>query len=156
MSQALEILVAEDDESDVLLLKRAFRDAAVERRLTFVPDGQAAIEFLEQRGQSEPDRMPALVLLDLKMPRRTGMEVLKWMRGREGLRCVPAFIFSSSSRRDEVEQAYSSGANGYIVKPASTVDRIQVVRFVDSWLAVNQLPLAVTEGLQAARRVTLS
>src|SRR4051812_48987570 len=109
MSDRTEILLAEDDETDVLLLQRAFQDAGVNRPLCVAHDGKAAEEFLTARQREERDRLPCLVILDMKMPRRNGLEVLEWIRANPALRCLPVFIFSSSSRRDDVERAYASG-----------------------------------------------
>jgi CheY-like chemotaxis protein len=151
MTERTEILLAEDDETDVMLLQRAFRDAGVNHPLQVAHDGQAAQEFLAARQHGEHDRLPSLVLLDLKMPRRTGIDVLEWIRGNPALRCLPVFIFSSSSRRDDVERAYASGANGFIVKPPSMAERAEIARFIDTWLRLNQPSLVVTEGARAAQ-----
>lgn len=151
MSATAEILLAEDDESDVFLLRRAFKEAGMSHhKLTVTIDGQEAMDFMWHRGHSEEDRLPALALLDLKMPRRTGLDVLEWMRAQPALRCLPAVIFSSSARREDVERAYSLGANAFIVKPASTAQRVEIARFLNEWLRFNQPPLAVTEGFKSA------
>ncbi len=150
MSEAPTILVAEDDESDVLLLRRAFKEAGLTQPVHFARDGHEAIEFLWGRRHGANDRAPALVILDLKMPRRSGLEVLHWIRAQNVLRCLPVLIFSSSARREDIERAYSLGANGFLVKPASTVQRAELARFIKAWLQFNQPPLATTEGYQAA------
>jgi CheY-like chemotaxis protein len=151
MSEAVDILIAEDDETDVLLLRRAFKEAGLVRPMHVAADGQAAIDYLTAREQSPEDRLPALIILDLKMPRCNGIEVLQWIRAQPGLRCVPTVIFSSSSRREDVERAYLLGANAFFVKPPSTVQRTEFARFLGEWLKFNQTPLASTEGFRAAR-----
>lgn len=145
------ILIAEDDEVDVLLLRRAFEEAGVRNGLRFVHDGQAAIEFLSAVRDAPDDRLPSLVILDLKMPRRTGIEVLQWIGNQPVLRCVPVMIFSSSAHREDIERAYALGANAFIVKPASTVQRAEVARFIRDWMQFNEPPLAATEGFKAAQ-----
>jgi CheY-like chemotaxis protein len=150
------ILLAEDDDSDVLLLQRAFKDVGVSHTLQVVNDGQEAIDFLGARGQSDQDRLPALVLLDLKMPRRTGIDVLQWIRGQAGMCCLPVIIFSSSSHREDIERAHVLGASAYIIKPSSTVQRAEVARFLNDWLRLNQSPLATTEGLRAAKAFSIT
>jgi CheY-like chemotaxis protein len=150
MSEPAAILVAEDDESDVLLLRRAFKEAGLTQAIHFARDGHEAIEFLWGRRQGVSDRLPALVILDLKMPRRSGFEVLHWIRAQNVLRCLPVLIFSSSARREDVERAYSLGASGFFVKPASTIQRTEMARCIKAWLQFNQPPLATTEGYQAA------
>ena len=151
MNELAEILVAEDDEADVLLLQRAFREAELAHPVRVVRDGQEAIDVLLQREVSDHDRMPALIILDLKMPRRSGMEVLKWIREHPALRCLPVLMFSSSAHRDDIERSYTLGANGFIVKPASTVDRTEVARFIRQWLKLTERPIAAVEGFRAAR-----
>lgn len=151
MSVIAEILLAEDDETDVLLLRRAFQETGITHVLKVARDGQEAIEELAQREYREEDRLPALAILDLKMPRRNGLETLQWIRKQPGLRCLPVFIFSSSAHREDVERSYSLGANGFLVKPASTSERTEVARFILEWLRLNQPPCAVTDGFKAAQ-----
>jgi CheY-like chemotaxis protein len=148
-----EILLAEDEETDVFLLRRAFKDAGVSPTLQVCGDGQAAMEFLQKRCLADDDRLPSLVVLDLKMPRRTGIDVVEWMRKQPALRCVPALIFTSSARREDVERAYSAGANAFVVKPAATAQRAEIARFFHDWMRLSQAPLAVTEGFKAAAAV---
>lgn len=150
MSVHHEILLAEDDEIDVILVRRAFKDAGTEHVLRIVRNGQEAIDFLAARDHVPDDRMPAIIILDLKMPRRDGLEVLEWIRSRSSLRCLPVFIFSSSAHQEDVERAYALGANGYLVKPSSVTERAKIAAFFNDWLKFNQFPLAVTEGLRVA------
>lgn len=151
MSDGRAILVAEDDESDVLLLRRAFQEADLRNPVHFVEDGQAAIDFISRLCQSPQDRLPALMMLDLKMPRRTGMDVLHWLRQQSVLRCMPVMVFSSSAHREDIERAYTLGANAFFVKPASTVQRTELARFIKDWLQFNQPPLASTNGFRVAQ-----
>lgn len=147
----LEILVAEDDPTDVELLRRAFSDAGMRNPIRVVGDGQAAIDYLDQLETNPNDRAPALILLDLKMPRKDGLEVLQWVRGRSGLKCLPVFIFSSSALLRDVEPAYEYGASIYIVKPPGTAERLQIARFIDHWLHLQVEPLSVSGGVRASR-----
>lgn len=150
MNDEATILIAEDDEADVLLLRRAFKEADVRNPVHFAHDGLEAIDFLTEQRRTADDRLPALVILDLKMPRRNGMEVLLWLRQQPVLRCLPVLIFSSSARVEDIERAYAFGANGFLVKPPSTVQRTEMARFIKDWLRFNQAPLASTEGFKAA------
>jgi CheY-like chemotaxis protein len=138
------ILVAEDDENDVTFLQRAFAQAEVRNPLHFVPDGQAAIDYLSGTG-AYSDRnqhpLPGLVLLDLKMPRKTGMDVLKWVRGQEAFRCLPTIIFSSSTHPDEIETAYRNGVNAFVTKPSGMPERTELARMIKGfWLTFNEFP----------------
>jgi CheY-like chemotaxis protein len=150
MSEAPSILLAEDDETDVLLLRRAFKEADLQNPVHVARDGQEVMDFLSPERRAPADRLPALVILDLKMPRRNGMDVLKWMRDQKALSCIPVIVFSSSAHRADIERAYAAGANAVIVKPPSTTDRAEIARFIRQWIKFNQLPLACTEGSSAA------
>lgn len=150
-SRSLSVLVAEDDETDVALLQRAFRHVELANPVHVVSDGQEAIDFLARvRGQSE-ERLPALVILDLKMPRRDGLQVLHWMREQPILCSIPALIFSSSSNVNDIEGAYENGANAYLIKPPSIAERNELARFLKDWLRLVEAPLVATESLRAAQ-----
>jgi CheY-like chemotaxis protein len=148
---SLSLLLAEDDEMDVLLLQRAFKQVELHNPLQVVADGQEAIEVLSRSKTHPEQRLPALVILDLKMPRRTGLEVLEWMRGQPIICTIPALIFSSSTNVSDVERAYDNGANGYLIKPPSVAERNELARFIKDWLRVMQPPLSATESLRAAQ-----
>jgi len=92
-----------------------------------------------------------LILLDLKMPQKTGLEVLQWLREQPVLQGLPAFIFSSSTRQADIEQAYALGASGFLVKPASLNVRKELMQFLKEWLRFNQPPIACTRGYREAR-----
>lgn len=144
MSTPLDIVLAEDDENDVFLLRRAFGDAGVTQPLHVVRDGMQLAETLRQWQQADPVRQPALVLLDLKMPRRDGLSTLQWLRAQPAFACVPVIVFSSSANRLDVERAYKHGANAFLVKPASMEERTAIARFLKEWLRLNQVPQRAT------------
>ena len=156
MNSSLGILLAEDDDNDVLLLKRAFETAEIQNPLYVAHDGREAIDYLAGAGKFSNRiefPLPSLVILDLKMPIRSGMEVLQWIRSQPVLRCLPVIIFSSSAHRNDVESAYRLGANAFVSKPSSTETRAQLSRYIKGfWLQFNEPPLLVTEGLEAARK----
>jgi CheY-like chemotaxis protein len=145
------LLVAEDDEADVFLLRRSFREVDLQAEVAFVHDGQDAIEFLQRQCQAPDDRLPALLLLDLRMPRRNGLEVLHWVRTQPAVSSLPAILFSSSDRREDIERAYALGANAYMIKPPSVAERLVLARFIQDWLRVSQRPLASHEGFRSAQ-----
>src|SRR5690349_6894965 len=114
------VLIAEDDPSDVFLLQRAFNAAQVPASLHFVRDGQEAIDYLEG-GSNFSDRerypLPDLMLLDLKMPRLNGFDVLSWLRQQPGLKRLLVTILTSSDQPEDINRAYDLGANSYLLKP---------------------------------------
>ena len=115
------VLLVEDDLNDIFLVKRAFKIAQIEIPLQVVTDGQEAINYLRGEGKyadREAHPLPKLIVMDIKMPRRTGFEVLEWVKGNGGpLRRIPIVIVSSSDNSSDVNRAYELGANAYMVKP---------------------------------------
>src|SRR6267378_453186 len=125
------VLVAEDDPSDVFFLKRAFTLAGVPTVLHFVRDGQEAIDYLEgENGYGDRERhpLPDLVLLDLKMPRMNGFDVLEWLRKQPGLKRLLVTVLTSSDQPQDINRAYDLGANSCLLKPHSTNDLAEVVK----------------------------
>jgi len=121
------LLVAEDDENDALLLERALRRADSSFHLVRVADGEQLVGYLQgdtpyHDRSAHPE--PHLVLLDLKMPRMDGFDVLRWRRDRANGHLLPVIVFSSSTLDRDIRQAYALGANSYVVKPmrAETLD----------------------------------
>jgi CheY-like chemotaxis protein len=134
------ILIAEDEEIDVILIKRAFQVAGVEHPIEVVRDGQEALDRLADL-QSQDARLPVLFMLDINMPRFNGLEVLERLRESPLNRAIPIIVFSSSNHPRDVEQAYRLGANAYLVKPTSTTQRNEMVRTIRAfWLQLNQVP----------------
>lgn len=119
------ILLVEDTEDDVVFMKRALKKAEINLPLHVAMDGQEAIDYLEGKGAYQ-DRtqypFPCLVLLDLKLPKRNGLEVLKWIRHDRKLHALPVIILTSSREDTDVQQAYSLGANSYKVKPSDAFE----------------------------------
>jgi len=132
------ILAAEDQESAALLLKMAFEATGLPYRLVIVGDGQCAVDYL--RGSSPyEDRakypLPGVVLLDLKMPRMDGFEVLAWMRESKEFSALPAVVLSCSPRESDIERAKELGAREYLVKPLGWRELLDLVKGVAArWL----------------------
>lgn len=147
------ILIAEDEEIDVILLKRALAAVGVLHPITVVHDGQEAIEHLTALARGDGADLPVLFLLDINMPRCTGLEVLERLGRMPMPRRIPVVIFSSSCHPRDVERAYRLGAHAYLVKPASTAQRTEIARTIRSfWLQLNQLPPTNrTHGTDAPR-----
>jgi CheY-like chemotaxis protein len=136
-----EILLVEDNPADVRLMREAFREIAVPISLSVVETGGAALRFFHREGEYREAPRPDLVLLDLALPDVHGLEVLAAIKKDPALRRIPAVVFSSSQKRDEVVQAYNLNANSYITKPVELADFIRVVKGVeDFWLTVVKLP----------------
>jgi CheY-like chemotaxis protein len=115
------VLLVEDDLNDIFLVKRAFKMVRMHNPLQVVTDGQEAVNYLKGEGKYS-DRnaypLPQLMVMDIKMPRRTGFEVLEWVKSGSGsLRRIPVVIVSSSENPADINRAYELGANAYMVKP---------------------------------------
>jgi CheY-like chemotaxis protein len=151
------ILIAEDLEEDVHILKRAFSLAGVDIPLYFVENGKQAIEYLKGAGIFQDRRqnpLPAMLLLDLKMPLLNGFEVLEWLRGQPGLRRLPVVVFTCSNRPDDVDRAYELGANSYIVKPTDFNALQETARHLQNyWLKLNLRPSCGATGEGQGDRV---
>jgi CheY-like chemotaxis protein len=149
MTTTKKVLVAEDQPMDVYLLKRAFFTVRVPTTLHFVVDGQEAIDYLS--GANEyADRtvhpLPDLMLLDIKMPRLDGFQVLAWLRKQPSLKRLPVIMFSSSDLARDVDRAYELGANSFLVKPRNLDFMSDLVRLLEEyWLDLNRGPVTLSE-----------
>jgi CheY-like chemotaxis protein len=138
------ILVVEDEPDAITLLRHAFEKAGITHRIATAHDGDQAIAYLKGEGRYA-DRsvhpLPCLVLLDLKLPRCSGLEVLEWIRAQPGWRGLPVIVLTSSKERSDVRRAYAAGANSYLVKPSSLARLIELATaFRDYWLEHNEPP----------------
>lgn len=144
MTTAPVVLLVEDDPDDVFLVQRAFRKLAPDARLERVADGDEAIAYLTgDAPYADRQRfpLPALMLLDLKLPRRNGFEVLQWLRGQPGLRRLPVVVLTSSCHDADIDRAYDCGANSYLVKPVLPQALQALLAGLDVfWLRTNKPP----------------
>ena len=138
------VLVVEDDSTDALMIRRAFKKANLVNPLHLVDNGDAAVEYLSGKPPYD-DRarhpLPSLVLLDLKLPRRSGLEVLAWLRQQPGLRRIPVVVLTSSTETSDVRKAYDLGCNSYLVKPVHFDGLLDAVKAIGVyWLMMNRCP----------------
>ena len=142
------ILIAEDSEEDSEILKRAFQKKGSNIPLWFVRDGQQAMDYLSGDGEYS-DRtahpLPRLILLDLKMPKADGFDVLGWMQKQPQLKLLPVTVLTSSNFDKDVDRAYGLGANSYLVKPSSLDGYEEIAEKLQSyWIEANRPPSPVT------------
>jgi DNA-binding response OmpR family regulator len=134
----------DDDENDVFFLERAFKQAQISNPLHRVRDGEDAITYL--RGEEQfHDRilhpLPGLMLLDLKMPRKNGFEVIAWVREQPGLKRLPIVVMTSSKEDPDVNRAYELGANTYLVKPVNFEGLVEMMRALHLyWVILAEKP----------------
>lgn len=136
------VLIAEDDADHAFFTVRAFHDAhGVGVEIVTVQDGEQALDYLHQRGEYEGAARPHLVVLDLKMPKVNGLEVLEQIKSSESLRTIPTVVLSSSDRPQDVQDSYALQANSFVTKPASMSGlREGVQEMARYWIDVATLP----------------
>lgn len=147
MTEHPNILLVEDNEDDVILVQRSLRKAGITAPIHVVRDGDKAIVYLEEASQPlrRPECLPAVVLLDLKLPRRSGLEVLAWIRSHPSLATLPVVIFTTSAQDSDVREAYALGANSYLQKPVGIHETTEVLKATGLyWLTHNVRPPATT------------
>ena len=138
------VLYAEDEDDDVFIMKRAFRDSSISNPLAIATNGQDAIDYLMGVGPYA-DRgkfpMPCLLLLDLKMPRVSGFEVLDWIRHQRRLDALAVIVLTSSTHPEDMIRAYGLRANAYLIKPSNPAKLLEITKSVkDFWLTHNEPP----------------
>jgi CheY-like chemotaxis protein len=137
----LTVLHVDDDPNDTALLQAASVKANVDFILQNVEDAEEAIAYLsglDKYADRAKYRVPALVLLDLKLPRSTGFEILKWIRNDPLLHDIPIVVLSGSELQEDIRNAYAGGANSYLVKPLGFNALVDLIKSISSvWLASN-------------------
>ncbi|HSE36140.1 MAG TPA: response regulator [Blastocatellia bacterium] len=143
--EQVEILLVEDNPLDAELTIRALKKGGLANKLLWLKDGEQALDYVFRRGPyaDRDDILPRLVLLDLKMPRVDGIEVLKVIKGEERTRRIPVVIMTSSQEEKDVAQSYELGVNSYVVKPVDFGAFADIARQAGFyWLAINRAPSA--------------
>jgi CheY-like chemotaxis protein len=134
--------LVEDSADDILMMGRAFSLVGAEGGLSVVKDGEEALAYLgraigNDRIRREP--LPALILLDMKLPKRSGLEVLSWIRKQEALKRTPVVVLTSARNDADVDRAYDLGANSYLVKPVGFGQLVETVKTLKHyWLDLNR------------------
>ena len=144
----INIIVADDDADDRLLIADAFEEARLSNPVEFVKDGQELLDFLNREGDfadRKDQPLPGLILLDLNMPRKDGKAALKEIRADDRLRRIPVIILTTSKAEEEIFRSYDLGANSFITKPV-TFDRLcEVVNVIgEYWFELVSLPTEAT------------
>lgn len=138
------ILLVEDNHKDVLLLQRALRKANILNPVQVVNDGDAAVMYLsgqESYGDRTRYPLPVLILLDLKLPRRSGIEVLMWLREQPKLKRLPVVVLTSSKEYTDINNVYDIGVNAYIVKPVAFNELVEIMMTLNlHWIIFNEKP----------------
>lgn len=145
MAELKRILLAEDSANDVELTLAALAEHRLANQVDVVRDGAKALDYLYRRGRyaARENINPALVLLDLKMPKVTGLEVLKEIKADAGLKTIPVVMLTSSREEGDLIRSYELGVNAYVVKPVDFVEFMEAVRQIGGfWAVINEAPPA--------------
>src|SRR5258706_1012743 len=141
LAEQIEILLVEDNPLDAELTMRGLKDEKLANNITWVKDGQQALDYIFRQGAyaERENFRPRLILLDLKMPRVDGIEVLRAIRADESTKRIPVVIMTSSQEESDVVSSYDLGVNSYIVKPIDFSSLTEIARRAGFyWLAVNR------------------
>jgi two-component system response regulator len=140
------ILLIEDDPNDTALFRRALRKSNLSTEVVVIEDGEAAIRWLQEKADTslpEDADWPWIILLDIKMPRVNGFEVMEWLRKQPRLCRIPVIAFTSSRESADIAEAYRLGVNSYLVKPLSFDQLKDTVRLMHRyWMDLNERPEA--------------
>ncbi len=149
-SQGYTILLVEDDEDDAFLFRRALKKSNILNPIQWVKDGAEAIAYLT----GEPPYMdravfpfPEIIVLDLKMPRISGLDLLGWLRDHPGFQVIPTIVMSSSKHDSDVRKAYNLGANTYFVKPSSFDTLAKLIQTLHEYCALSTKPQDVNRAI---------
>lgn len=135
------VLLVEDNPGDIRLTQEALKESKMEVHLDVVSDGEQAIEFLMKRGKYVDAVRPHIILLDLNLPKKNGIEVLKEVKAHESLKKIPVIVLTTSDADHDISKAYSLHANCYILKPVDFDDFAKAVRLIETyWFNSVQLP----------------
>ncbi|MBA4137922.1 MAG: two-component system response regulator [Opitutus sp.] len=137
------ILLVDDGEDDRFFMRTACAAAKFTSPLQEVNDGEEAIAYFQGVGKYSDRKLfplPAVVLLDLNMPRKNGFDVLTWVRAYEGLRRLSIIVMSASQREDDISRAFDLGATAYLVKPGTLPELVEMMSSLRAWLRFNHFP----------------
>ena len=143
MIERQTILLVDDSENDIFLMRMAFKRAEFNSPLQEVHNGEEAIAYLKGEGlygDRNQHPLPSVVLMDLNMPMKTGFEVLGWLREHPAFKRLSIIILTASMRPEDVERAFELGANSYLVKPSDIAALGEMVRCLRDWIQINHFP----------------
>jgi CheY-like chemotaxis protein len=132
-SNVIDVLMVEDDEGDVLMTREAFEYYKISNRLHVVPDGEQALQFLRRTGPHAEAPRPGLILLDVNLPRRSGLEVLAELKQDPDLLMIPVVMLTTSRAEEDIIRSYSLHANAFITKPVDFEHFIDAIREIDNF-----------------------
>jgi CheY-like chemotaxis protein len=140
-SNVIDVLLVEDDDGDVLMTREAFEHYKIRNRLHVVGDGEQALEFLRKTGRYADAPRPGLILLDVNLPRRSGLEVLAELKQDPDLLVIPVVMLTTSRAEEDILRSYSLHANAFVSKPVDFEQFVEAIRQIDNFfLTLVRLP----------------
>ncbi len=141
MNKSLQILLVEDNEGDVRLIKEAFNESNIDKSFSVAKDGEDALNYLYRKGQYADTPRPDIIFLDINLPKKNGFEVLERIKNDPDLKRIPVIMLSSSSSEDHIHKSYELSANCYVTKPVDFDEYTEVVKTIeDFWFDKAKLP----------------
>ncbi len=139
--KTLQVLLVEDNEGDVRLVKEAFNESKIDKVFSVAKDGEEALNYLYRRGKYADCVRPDIILLDINLPKKNGFEVLESIKKDDDLKRIPVIMLSSSSSEDHISKSYDLSANCYVTKPVDFDEYTQTVKTIeDFWFQMAKLP----------------
>jgi CheY-like chemotaxis protein len=137
----VHILLVEDNEGDIYLITEALEEGKIMSKLSVARDGNAAIDFLEKKGEFKDAELPDLILLDVNLPKKNGYEVLQYVKKESHLKQIPVIMLTTSSSEKDILMSYKNYANCFITKPVDAESFLKVVCSIeDFWINIVSLP----------------
>lgn len=138
----IEILLVEDNEGDIVLIKEALSEGGFQHRLSIVRDGEEAAQFLNREGQFTNESLPDLIVMDINLPRMNGMELLHYIKQHVLFRSIPVVMLTTSSSDRDILEAYQQHVNCYVIKPGNLQAYVSVIHSImDFWINIVRLPI---------------
>lgn len=141
---SITILMADDDEDDCMLAREALTESSWQHQIHFVKDGEELMDYLYQRGKyvnPENAPPPALILLDLNMPKKDGREALVEIKVNPTFKHIPVVVLTTSSSEEDIDLSYNLGANSFIIKPVTFASLVEVMKTIGKyWFEIVELP----------------
>lgn len=146
IGRAAEFLLVEDNPGDIRLTREALRESKIKNNLNVMSDGEAAMAFLRREGPYADAPRPDVILLDLNLPKKNGLEVLEEIKADPGLRRIPVVIITSSEAEQDVLRTYDLHVNCYVNKPVDLEQFVKVVQSIETfWLTIVKLPSEIMD-----------
>lgn len=141
MYHSIQILLVEDNEGDVVLIKKAFSDARLANQISVCRDGQEGYEFLMKTGRYEDAPTPDLILLDINMPKVTGLELLEMIKKEDALRIIPVIMLTTSTSEEDILKSYQLNVSSFVQKPVEFVEFLDAIQQIqDYWFSIVRFP----------------